>query len=96
MTDDVTDKPATQQTDFDASGNHAPMFKVPGILRKFKGRLGRIDGARHGVPWRPICANCGEKMEELPDSPSRDPKSGNLFSGWFSEHCGSYYFLCES
>lgn len=89
------DKPAEKQTDFDAKGNHAPMFDVPGILKKFK-KTGRSPKARLlGRSWSPECSNCGERMEELPDSPKR-AKNEMLFSGWFSEHCGSYFFLCES
>ena len=99
MTDDV-DKPASTptQTDFDAKGNIAPRFEVPGVLRKWKTTTNRILGRStiRADPWRPVCSNCGERMEELPDSPTREPKSDMLYSGWFSEHCGSYFFLCES
>ena len=88
-----------KQTDFDADGSHAPMFEVPGILRKFEGRrrsASRSWASDAKEAWRPTCANCGERMEALPGSPKREPKSAMLYSGWFSDHCGSYFFLCES
>lgn len=97
MTDDVTDKLATQQqTDFDASGNHAPMFKVPGILKRFKPPIIHPRRDELITSWKPTCANCGERMDEFEEGTKREPKSGLLYSGWFSEHCGSYFFLCES
>ncbi len=87
--------PKRVQSDFDAEGNVGPMFDVPGILRKFRKLVRRARRESQYDSWRPVCSNCSERMEELPDSPSR-AKNGMLFSGWFSEHCGSYFFLCES
>ena len=85
------------QQDFDAEGNVGPMFDVPGIMKDFKPPL-RQGSRRQQMleSWRPVCSNCGEKMEELDDSPKREAKSEMLYSGWFSQHCGSYFFLCES
>ena len=91
------DKPSTpKQMDFDAEGNIGLMFEIPGRLRKFKStpKPMRIAAARS--VWAPECANCGERMEAFEEGPQREPKSGLLYSGWFSPHCGSYYFLCES
>ena len=84
------------QTDFNSEGNVGERFEVPGVMLLTPPKVLSGRRAVSLEAWRPVCANCGERMEELDDSPKREGKSGMLYSGWFSEHCGSYFFLCES